>query len=251
MMVHVPKTVPPGPLPVVIVLHGVLDSPLTIESETGFSTLADTEGFVAVYPSGVSASWNGGLCCDPAKTLQIDDVGFIDQVLDWTLAHACADKKRLFVTGFSNGGFLAQRLGCERAARFAAIAPVSATQGTLSCQPSEAVSVVEFHGTDDAVVPYAGGGLTAGLSVQATFANWQIRNQCKGSVDTVFQKGDALCQHNADCASGSAVELCVISGGGHQWPGSPQGPLPALGKMSTDINATAHIWSFFQAHAKP
>lgn len=69
------------------------------------------------------------------------------------------DPARIFATGLSNGGTMANRLGCDLSQFFAAIAPVAgAHSGFLLCDVSQAISVLAIHGTDDNVIPYEGNG---------------------------------------------------------------------------------------------
>ena len=252
--VHVPKGYTgTQALMVVVGFHGLGDSGQKLETLSGLSTAADTQGFLAVYPDGISGSWNAGKCCDPAKTLKVDDAAFVNAVLDDVQAKYCVDSKRIFATGFSNGGYMSQVVGCQLSQRFAAIAPVSGTMTLSTCSPTRPVSVLEFHGTLDFVVPYGGGGLTGGAaSVDDTIAGWVKRNGCTDAKPAVvFQKGDTTCSAYQQCQDGAAVELCKIDGGGHQWPSSPTGGNPIRGKMSTDIDATAQILAFFAAHPMP
>ncbi len=257
-LIHVPKGYNGSkPLAVVFALHGLTDNAAKMETMTGFDALADKEGFLVVYPEGLSdftgGSWNAGNCCGAAKTANADDVGFLLNVLADVNAHFCTDPKRIFATGFSNGAYMAQRLGCEKADVFAAIAPVSGEINMKTCTPSRALSVLEFHGTSDPVVPYGGGGLTGGAwSVDETFAFWRDNALCaEPKAAAISQKGDATCTGFSLCKDSNVVELCVIDQGGHQWPNSPAGPNPFVGKMSTDIDATSTIWQFFQAHPMP
>ena len=77
----------------------------------------------------------------------MDDVGFINALLDEIASEYCIDPKRVFATGMSNGGFMSHRLGCELATRFAAIAPVAGVLGipVESCTPPRAVPIIVFH----------------------------------------------------------------------------------------------------------
>ena len=257
-LVHVPKGYSGSkPTAVVFALHGLSDSAGKMESMTGFDSLADKEGFLVVYPEGLTdftgGSWNAGNCCGAAKSASSDDVGFILSVLADLNAHFCTDPKRVFATGFSNGAYMAQRLACEKADVFAAIAPVSGEINMKTCTPSRAISVLEFHGTSDAVVPYGGGGMTGGAwSVDETFGFWRDNAICaEPKAAAMYKKGDTTCTGFSLCEDGAVVELCSIDKGGHQWPSSPAGANPFLGKMSTDIDATAAIWQFFLDHPMP
>lgn len=261
-LVHVPPGTT-GPIPVVIVWHALLltgfeDARLpSIRELTGFDAHADRRGFVTVYPEGIGNSWNAGECCVEAKKKNVDDVGFARAILDALGQDACVDPKRVYSTGFSNGGFLSHRLACELGDRFAAIASVSGTLGVPAetCRPPSPLSVLQIHGTEDELVPFAGGppkipfGSHFGTfaSVSATMAHWEGRDGCTGASETILKEGTTTCQRRR-CAGGSEVALCTVETGGHQWPGSE--PLPAMGKQTRDIDATARIVDFLLSHAK-
>ena len=74
-------------------------------------------------------------------------------------AEHAVDRRRVYVVGFSNGGFMSYRLACDHADRIAAIVSISgATYADPDrCAPSEPVAVLEVHGTDDRTIPYDGG----------------------------------------------------------------------------------------------
>lgn len=85
-------------------------------------------------------------------------MGAVAALLDQLEGIACVDPDRVFATGISNEAFLAHRLGCELADRIAAIAPVAGGNLMLVCDPARPVSVLQFHGLADAVVPFEGFG---------------------------------------------------------------------------------------------
>ena len=123
---------------------------------SGFNGVADQNGFVVVYPNGTGRwsgdilfTWNGGNCCGSAQEKNVDDVGFMRAIVTDLQTQFKIDPKRIYATDMSNGGILAQRLGCEAADLFAAIAPVAGTLNFTPCTPSRSVSVIEFHGTAD------------------------------------------------------------------------------------------------------
>jgi polyhydroxybutyrate depolymerase len=79
----------------------------------------------------------------------VDDLGFFDAIVKKLEGDYCIDAKRVYVAGFSNGGFFAHRIGCERADVVAAVAPVSGVLGMPpgQCKPSRKVPVLEFTAT--------------------------------------------------------------------------------------------------------
>jgi len=269
---HVPAGYTGQPSALVLSMHGFMSNYTEHQTLTGFSQLADAENFLVVYPNGAGApmlSWNAGDCCEYTETSR-DDVGFIAALIDQVGRSACVDLNRVYATGYSNGGFLSHRLACELSNRIAAIATVAGVLGIPpeTCNPGRPISVLQLHGTADVVVPYPGGapagwemsfpGVTPPQfrSAEVTRDFWATKNGCSMPSPGVVM-GDVACTAYAACAAGSRVELCTIDGGGHTWPAGDHstigGPLnatitPFFGKVSTSIDASAHMWQFLETH---
>jgi polyhydroxybutyrate depolymerase len=245
--VHVPAGYDPSiPTPVVIDLHGRNSNASQQMLVSGMRSKADRAGFIAVHPEGVEQTWNAGICCGAAMSEDVDDVAFVDALLDELERELCVDAGRVFATGLSNGGYMAHRLACDLADRIAAIAPVAGPNGTVPCTPSRPVSVLHFHGTNDGIVPYEGfGGF---FSVPDTMREWAARDGCRGESEVYLTTGDVRCERWMGCRLGTSVELCTIDGGGHQWPGGTT--IPGLGNNTGDIDATDAMWTFFEAHGR-
>jgi polyhydroxybutyrate depolymerase len=250
--VHVPASYDPTrPTPLVFDFHGYT---MTSQEEillTGMNAKADRAGFIAVHPegTGTTPSWNAGACCGDAALDKVDDVAFVRAMLDDLEVELCVDERRVYSAGMSDGAFLSHRLGCELSDRIAAIAPVAGVLGVPTCTPSRPVPVMHFHGTADPLVPYGGSPTLGFPPVLDTFRGWATRDACTGDPTITFEKGDARCQTYAHCDGGAEVTLCTITDGGHTWPGGL--PVPALGKTTTDLDATDAMWTFFQAHPMP
>ncbi len=261
-LLFVPEKIKDSPaVPVVLVFHGGLGRPENMPATTGFDALADAEGFVVAYPRGTSRvegveldTWNGGLCCGWAQKNNVDDVGFVRALLDDLSGVVAVDPHRIFATGLSNGAIFSYRLACEMADRIAAIGPVSGTQNVAECHPSQPVSVIHFHGTADRNVPLEG-GYGEGVSgfsfapVADSIDFWARADGCAASVDRA-QNGPILHEVHAPCAAGTAVELYIIEGGPHGWPGGVA-YAPGADEPSQAIDATAVMWEFFKTHPKP
>jgi polyhydroxybutyrate depolymerase len=149
-----------------------------MEETSHFDDLATKVGFIVVYPEGIDHSWNAGSCCGQNTT---DDVAFIKALIERFVSAEHVDPKRVFATGMSNGGFMAQRLGCELSDQLSAVASVSGSLVTASCNPARAVSVLEMHGLDDFLVPYEGGA-TQGLGpfppTMSVMKRWASLDSC-------------------------------------------------------------------------
>lgn len=249
--VHVPASYDPTrPTPLVFDFHGYTMSGQSQEDMTRFAAKSDQAGFVVVHPDGTGAlrGWNAGRCCGTAASTGVDDLGFVDAMIAELDARLCIDGKRIYATGFSNGGFLSHRLGCERAGVFAAIAPVSGVMGIDGCAPVRPMPVMHVHGTADTVVPYNGSVALGYEPAPTTVAGWVARDHCTAAPVVTFEQGDARCEATRGCDGGAEVVFCTITGGGHTWPGGAFFP---GGHISTDLSATDAMWDFFVQHPLP
>lgn len=268
--VHIPSRRPGGrPAGLVVVLHGGGGSGRQIERHTGFSTLADREGFIAVYPDAVDRNWNDGRGAAgiSAQREGIDDVAFLSALIESLIREFAVDPRRVYVTGVSNGAFTSQRLAAEKSERIAAIAPVIGGMGPQirdRFAPKARVSVLLMNGTEDPLVPFQGGPVARGgnrgetISVAEIVRLWATHDRCSGQPETVLlpdvDAADGTRVRRTTysrCADRTVVILYTIEGGGHTWPGGAQYlPRAIIGRTSRDIDATAVIWQFFAAHPR-
>lgn len=225
-------------LAVVVDLHGAGGSGSQQKGMSGFSALADKEKFLAVFPDGVDGYWNvDDTCCGTAGKEKVDDVGFIKAVLAKLQTDICVDAKRIYVTGFSNGGGLTHRMGCEAADIVAAIAPAATDLRTQPCNAARPVSMMEIKGMADSLEPYEGGlvgpegGQYVAVGAKASLKLWADIDQCTGTTTAL----DKYCKSYAQCAGGVEADLCSLPNTDH----SPYG-----NSLGFDVAAT--VWKMFQ-----
>jgi polyhydroxybutyrate depolymerase len=257
-ILHIPTGYDPlQPAPLVLAFHGIGLDAGEMARISGLNAEADRSGFIAAYPDGTGnkKSWNGGRCCGEAAREQVDDVSFTSALIDEISRLVAVDANRVYATGFSNGAIFVYRLGCELADRIAAIGPVSATQfldDQRACSPSRPIPVIHFHGTADRLNPYDGGTMASGLevvSVEEAAAFWAQNNACSGPPSET-RSGSIQHRVYSGCASGSDVELYIIEGGEHAWPGG-EAVSAAVGQPNMEISASSLMWAFFAAHPMP
>lgn len=261
-ILHIPASVNLNKsVPLVLVFHGGAGNAENAIRMTGFNQIADENGFIVAYPNGTGRledkilTWNGGGCCGFAQNNHIDDVGFVRAVIADIETVASINPKQIYATGISNGGIMSYRLACEAADLFAAIAPVSGSLMISPCTPTEPVSVIHFHGTDDQHILYDGGYGPKSLvdvnftSVKDSVNFWVGFDQCQNQTTTT-PLSDIQLDEWKDCANQTNVTLYTILGGQHAWPGS-DGPGWIDGDEPTQsISATELIWEFFKLHPK-
>lgn len=263
-LLHVPEKYDQEATPLVLAFHGGMGNSRQVAENDPYRVIAksDKEGFIVAIPNGSSrlktgklATWNAGDCCGYSRDNDIDDVGFVKTVLDDIRSKFNIDEKRIYATGFSNGGMFSYRLACDMADEFAAIAAVSGTDNYGQCKPGSSIPVMHIHAKDDANVLFAGGAGSGGVkdeakvtdfrSVENTVSRWVERNGCAKAPRKVLENRGAYCELYSECKDGAEVKLCVTETGGHSWPGgissAERGVVP-----STAISATDEIWKFFK-----
>lgn len=226
--------------PLVVVIHGAFSTAEQMEKETGFSKLADKEGFVVMYPNGMGIfgllqHWNAGHCCGKAAKDGIDDVAFIDECIDTLSQRVRIDPQRIYVTGFSNGGMLAFLYAELRSDRVAAIASLGASVGGRATweeewwypeRPVRPVPLLIVHGAEDDAVPLEGGasprkgGPRQYISLYDSIGFWLLANGCSWEAEKKEQYVAGVHKQQwTQCANGAEVVAYVLDGWNHRWPG--------------------------------
>jgi polyhydroxybutyrate depolymerase len=256
------------PTPLLIVLHGGGGNGQGMIKLTNFNPIADSENFIVVYPDGFEKHWNDGRAVQrySAQAQNVDDVSFLSALINHLSSQYNIDPKRVYATGISNGAFMSNRLGCELSQKIAAIAPVAGNMPVniaSICAPARPISVLIINGTDDPLVPWAGGFAHLGsiklgeiLSVENTVKFWVDNDKCHSSPlvaqlpDKDPSDGTTVRTETYEgCADSTEIILYAVKGGGHTWPGGPQYlPRLIIGRTSRDFNASEVIWQFFSEH---
>ncbi len=235
---HLPARPGPEPMPLLIALHGYGGSGENLERVTGFDSIADREHFVVAYPNGRNQMWNAGGRFEGEGWWHTDDVAFISDLID-ALAHRYPiDRRRVFVTGFSNGGFMAYRLARELSREVVAIAPVAGSllKATYD-EPVRDVAILHLHGLADTIVPFDGGMRNYGSSsVETVLAYWIREQRCARAADTVFDSAGIVGRRWKSRSGRGDVLLYTAAHTGHQW----------WTRSDPGISASELIWSFFK-----
>lgn len=240
---HVPDGLVEGtPAPLVVVLHGYSASGALQARYFGMLDASDRYGFLLAYPDGTVDGfdkhfWNAtDACCGFGA--EVDDVAYLNAVIDDMSARHSVDAARIYLVGHSNGAFMSHRMACDAAPRIAAIAALAGTvwNDPTKCAPSEHVSVLQIHGDADLTIPY-GGGANLGFEypgAEATVDFWAGKNTCGGALapsgadfdlDSNVIGAETSPFGRTPCPADGDVALWRIRGGSH---------LPGLGQSFSD-----------------
>lgn len=151
--------------PLVVLLHGYSASGQLQDLYLGISSLVSEYEFILVIPDGTvedssagNRFWNATDACCNFHGSTVDDVVYLSGLIDEALEELPIDAGRVYLFGHSNGGFMSYRMACDTPERITAIASLAGAtfKDPSDCDPSEPVSVLQIHGTDDATIPYEG-----------------------------------------------------------------------------------------------
>ena len=145
-------------------LHGYNSSAIEQMNYTKFNDLANTKenNFILIHPQGAelntlltygSSHWNSGAWTVGSN---VDDVGFIDTIIELVSQKYNLNQDRIYSTGMSNGGFMSYHLACNLSSKIAAIASVTGSmsiQTYESCNPTHPTSILQVHATIVVTVP--------------------------------------------------------------------------------------------------
>jgi len=227
--VHVPPNYDPSdPAPLVVLLHGSGDTGQNLEGFFRFLPWSDRLGFLYVFPDAPEdqgRAWNATDACPGGSGNPGDDSCYLRALIDGIISELSVDTGRIYLLGFSSGGFMVYRMACDHADIVTAVVSLAGAMylDTFDCTPSAPVRTLEIHGTADNSVPYEGTSVWTGAV--ATTELWAAYNQCSMvpdlnppplNLDTGLPGFETTVARYADgCAAGSSAELWTTVDAGH------------------------------------
>ena len=207
------------PASLLVVLHQDVGSAREMSVGLGLDDLRK-RGITLAYPSGIGGSWNAGGCCGVALEQGVDDVGFVNTVLDDVGRHTPIDPDRRALLGYSGGGMLAYRLLCGDHPPLVAAVEVN---GSLEhdCDPELRLpDLLAVHGEKDGSIDLTTGHYVNHLrmsprSVTSTLDTVSRHAGC-AARETTTVNGIGVWTHR-DCRGSSTVQAHIVPDAGHGW----------------------------------
>lgn len=256
-LLHLPQNYnPSNQYPLLFVFHGRASNGHKIAKSTKFSTLADKEGFIVVYPNALNwpTLWNAFY--EP-KGKDKDDIAFIRELLNSLESKFNINPKKIYAVGFSSGGMFAYRVGAELSDKIAAIGVVSGSLGyrddfgkaVYIQKPLEAVSALIIHGKKDSVVQMTGGKSlsvrTDLLSLKYSINKWSEYINCESPLKPSLLVTKPFEMKTCSNKSGlKQVTLILREKGKHEWPNF------LVNENNETLPSSELIWQFFNNHSK-
>jgi polyhydroxybutyrate depolymerase len=225
--VHYPSALQ-NPAPLLILLHSASTSGSHLEKYTKLASIAKKNGIIYIAPDGMTNPygkrfWNASKSCCNRFKQEVDDVAYIDSLIEEINAKTPVDPKRIYLIGHSNGAFMSFTYACKTNKVAAIVAIAGALDVNPDCTPATPVSLLNIHGTADKTIKVDGGVMNdfAYTSAATTVDKFVAVNRCaqataekkdfepsiKGSETTIF---DYVCGTHAE------LQYWKIADGSHR-----------------------------------
>jgi polyhydroxybutyrate depolymerase len=181
-ILNIPETISDSP-PLFIVLHGSDWRADKTVDRFLFRDFIQKNNFIGVFPNSIIrddgiSTWNAHN--ETYKISHIDDVNFIKEIITKVVTEYNADAKKVYLFGWSNGGFMSNRLACEIPDKITAIYTLAGNlrEELNSCSLAGNVAIHHIHATGDTTVPYEGDESHGYISAEAAIKRWVEFNRC-------------------------------------------------------------------------
>ena len=218
------------PIPLVVLLHGFTVTATVQDAYWQLSRHSRQNGYALLLPEGTedvdgNQFWNATPACCDRHGSGVDDEGYLRELVREMKSRFAIDEGRVYFTGHSNGGYMSYRMACKMSDEVTAIASLAgATYATeAECGATEPVSVLQVHGTEDALVAYEGTAFFP--SAHDAVVRWATRAGCDTTMPTDLPALDlevdiagaetTVIRYETGCATGIDTELWTIEGGSH------------------------------------
>ncbi|MFC4639863.1 PHB depolymerase family esterase [Deinococcus hohokamensis] len=264
--------------PLVVMLHGCTQSPTDFAAGTRMNDLADSKGFLVVYPEQPSSA-NQNKCWnwfEPAHQARGQgEPAVIKAIVDAVKGKTAVDGTRVYVAGLSAGAAMSVIMGATYPDVFSAIGvgagleykaatstnaaftamnsggPNPDTQGTAAYNAmgtaKRNVRTIVFHGTSDYTVYPVNGDQVAAQWVQTSDLTDDGQDNGSKSTSQLTTRNGTVSggrAYTVKTYAGGVVELWNVTGMGHAWSG---GSTAGTYTDPQGPDASAEMWRFFSA----
>jgi len=239
-----------GPRPVLLSLHPFTLTPEVWDAYSKLAAGGTARGYIVITPLG---SDPGPRWAVPGGTRTgVDDIGFVNRLLDDVEDRGCVDRNREFAAGYSAGAAMSQALSCTVPWRMAAVAGSGGTNLTDRCPASPGTDVMVLHGTADPIAPVTGSTVPFATPNNVKVSDVVATNAGRAGCAPVPTSEQRYRTVRVDTYQGCGthrVEYWQMQGNGHTWAGTPGILDLVVGTTNTDFSATTAVLDFFDRTA--
>ena len=255
--IHVPENLNEN-IDLVVGLHGYTGTPESFirTGDADFNNFLSSKKMIGVYPVGKSfyfkgrffSSWNdltGSIgqgpkgdicdierdfypyppdCSEPHRCSWAscgDDIGFLEKVIDEVKSKYNIDN--VFIAGMSNGGMIAQAVGCSIPDKVDGVINIAGMQSLgMSCVPYLPTSMVIYGSKKDTTVPPLEIVASDGYFYEPmpnTVDEWKNAFNCsKKEVEEINLPSRITKTRYSDCDDGVTITSLLDHENTHDWP---------------------------------
>ena len=216
-----------SPAPLLILLHSASTSGAHQENYMQLGPVAKKSGLIYIAPDGTTniegkRFWNASKSCCNKYSQEVDDVAYIDSLIDEIDKKTPVDRKRIYLVGHSNGAFMSFTYACKSNQVAAIVAIAGAMDSNPECTPTTPVSLLNIHGSADKTIKVAGGVMNSNSYTSAATTMKMIASLNKCSKQTQAKKdfeptikGAETTVINYACDTHTHLQFWKIKDGSH------------------------------------
>lgn len=171
--------------PLLIMLHSASTSGAHQENYMRLAPVAKRLGMIYIAPDGTVGAdgrrvWNAAKSCCQKSGTPVDDVAYLNSLIDEIDAKYPVDRKRIYFVGHSNGAFMSLKFACTTGSAAAVVSLAGAMDSDADCSSPSPFALLHIHGVADPTIKINGGALNRGTYTSAleTINRVAAINQC-------------------------------------------------------------------------
>ncbi|MGI2002337.1 alpha/beta hydrolase family esterase [Shewanella frigidimarina] len=168
------------PTAIALLLHGAPGHPNKVTQLFDAQMLSNKMSWLSVAPQGgAGGTWGWSSLNDGEETSNLD-VDYVSDLLDELAAQYNVTSNKVYILGYSAGGFMGYKLACLIPEKLTAVITLAGQfRGDFeACPTSTAVALHHFHSPSDTDVPMEGRTFGDITSVENTLNHWRLINGC-------------------------------------------------------------------------
>jgi polyhydroxybutyrate depolymerase len=189
--------------------------------------IAKKSGLIYIAPDGTTniegkRFWNASKSCCNKYGQEVDDVAYIDSLINEIDKKTPVDRGRIYLVGHSNGAFMSFTYACKSNQVAAIVAIAGAMDSNPECIPTTPVSLLNIHGSADKTIKVAGGVMNKNsyTSAATTMNTIASLNKCtkQAQAKKDFEptiKGAETTVINYACETHTHLQFWKITDGSH------------------------------------
>lgn len=189
-----------SPVPLLINLHGYTGTGASQSLYTYMQDAANKAGVAYIAPNGTKDNlennfWNSGSSCCNFNNKDVDDIAYLDSLIEKATDAASINTNKVYLFGHSNGAFLSYSYLCSGGSKVTAVAGLA---GAMEIEPqlckANPSHILHIHGELDETIIYKGGALFGNRysSVEETMNQWSQINDCRVGRESDLDLLDSL-----------------------------------------------------------